>query len=202
MDWIKSKSVGVFLPGFADEFIRGKASKRFESSGEVVSCHEISQVLAKLSVAVIVEAVNGGLFDGAIHAFDLSVGPRVIGFGQAMIDSMPKANPVKRVPTETSGWSRAILGQISKLDSVVGQHGMDPIGNGCYQCQGERLRPPSYRHVPPVPRRQTWKCGRWPQTNRACLQPCAPQPDRCENSQSDSTGISSWAFCCPPLPAV
>ena len=30
---------------------------------------------------VIVVALNGGLFDGSVHALHLSVGPRMIGFG-------------------------------------------------------------------------------------------------------------------------
>jgi len=34
------------------------------------------------------EAVNGGLFDGAIHTFDLSVGPGMPGLGEAVIDSV------------------------------------------------------------------------------------------------------------------
>jgi hypothetical protein len=39
-----------------------------------------------LIVGFAVEALDGGVLDGAIHVFDLSVGPRVLGLGDAMID--------------------------------------------------------------------------------------------------------------------
>ncbi len=44
MDGIKSKPIRIFLPGFADEFIRGKASESLESSGKVVSSNEVGEV--------------------------------------------------------------------------------------------------------------------------------------------------------------
>src|SRR5579859_2895005 len=132
MDRIKSKPIRIFLPGFADEFIRSKASESFESSGKVVSSHEVSHVCTKLGVAVVMEAVNSGLFDGAIHTFDLSVGPRMPGLSEAMIDSVQKTDPVERVSAETSRGAFTIFGQIGELDSVVGQYGMNAIGNGCH----------------------------------------------------------------------
>ena len=135
MDGVKSKPIRIFLPGFADKFIRGKTSESFESSGKVVSGHEVSHVCMKLEMAVVMEAINGGFFDGAIHTFDLSVGPGMPGLGEAMIDSMPKTDPVEGVSAETSRGAFAIFGQIGELDPVVGEHGMNAIGNGCYQGQ-------------------------------------------------------------------
>src|ERR1019366_4408307 len=40
-----------------------------------------------------------------------------------------------------------------------------------------------------VPRRRTWKCGRWPEEDRACLRQYALRPDRCESSRLDSAQI-------------
>ena len=32
---------------------------------------------------------------------------------------------------EAGGWPFAVLGQVSELDTVVGQHGVDAVWNGC-----------------------------------------------------------------------
>jgi len=46
MDRIESKSVGFFLPAFADEFISREAMERLESFGEVVGSDEVAEVRA------------------------------------------------------------------------------------------------------------------------------------------------------------
>jgi len=79
MDRIESKSVGIFLPAFANEFVSREATEGLESFCEVVSGHEVCQVGSNLFVAVVVVALNGGLFDGSIHTLDLSVCPWLIG---------------------------------------------------------------------------------------------------------------------------
>lgn len=56
------------------------------------------QVLVELLRRLIVEALDGGLFQRAIHPFDLAVGPGVSGLGQAMLDAIFAANAVKTVP--------------------------------------------------------------------------------------------------------
>lgn len=88
MDRIKSKSIGVFLPAFAKEFVSSEAAEGLEPLSEVISGHEVSEVSAKLRVAVIVKAMNSRFFDGSIHTFHLAVGPRMIGLGEAMIDGV------------------------------------------------------------------------------------------------------------------
>ena len=110
-----------------------RPAKSFESSGKVVSSHEVSHVCKKLGVAVVIEAVNGGLFDGAIHTFNLSVGPGMPGLGEAMIDSVQPTDPVEKVSAETSRGAFTVFWQIGELDSVVGKHGMHATGNGCHQ---------------------------------------------------------------------
>ena len=61
-------------------------------------------------MGVIVVALNGGLFDGSVHALHLSIGPRMVGFRQAMVDTMTKAEPVEGMPTKASRWSSTVLG--------------------------------------------------------------------------------------------
>jgi len=87
----------------------------------------------QLFMAVIVITLHSGFLDGSVHALDLPVGPGMVGFGVAVIDAVQKADPVKRVATKACGWPFAVLGQIGKLDTVIGEHSVDAIGNGCNQ---------------------------------------------------------------------
>ena len=57
MDRIESKSVGIFLPAFANEFVSREATEGLESFCEVVSGHEVCQVGSNLFVAVVVVAL-------------------------------------------------------------------------------------------------------------------------------------------------
>ncbi|MEA2262597.1 MAG: hypothetical protein QOJ51_5422, partial [Acidobacteriaceae bacterium] len=73
MDGVESKSIRFFLPAFADELIGREAAESLEPFGEVVSGDEVAEVGSQLVVAVVVVALNRGLFDGAVHALDLAV---------------------------------------------------------------------------------------------------------------------------------
>jgi len=89
-------------------------------------------------VVIVVVALYGGFFHGSIHALDLPIGPGMVRFGRPMLDTMTMANPVEGVPAPPGCcWSLAIPGQVSKLDAVVGEHGVDAIGNAIHQCLQE-----------------------------------------------------------------
>ena len=49
--------------------------------GKVVGRHESKDVGFQAFAIGIVEGFDGRIFDGAVHAFGLAVGPGVIGFG-------------------------------------------------------------------------------------------------------------------------
>lgn len=66
-----------------------------ESACEVVGGHKVAEVRAQLIVAVMVEALNGGVLDRAVHALDLTVGPRMVGLGQPVLDAVGLANHVE-----------------------------------------------------------------------------------------------------------
>ena len=82
---------------------------------------------SELSVVVVMISAHGGLLDSAIHAFDLAVGPRMIGFGEAVFDAVAAASPVEGMPAQQSGDALPVPGQIGELDAVVGEHGMDVV---------------------------------------------------------------------------
>ena len=81
MDGVESKSIRILLPTSADELIGREAAESLESLGVVVSSDEVAEVGAQLVVAVIVVALNGSFFNGAIHALDLPVRPGMTGLG-------------------------------------------------------------------------------------------------------------------------
>ena len=65
MDRIEPELIRVFCPAFADEFVRGETSQRFEALGEVVGCQEGIEVLSKLIVGLVMIAAHGCFFQSA-----------------------------------------------------------------------------------------------------------------------------------------
>src|SRR5437868_13418046 len=103
MDRIENESSGLFCPGTADVFVRGKAFQDLETTGEIVSGDEVDQVGSELVVAVIVIAVEGRLFDRVVHLLVLSTGPWVMGLGQALLDAVGSADVFDAVDPLSSG---------------------------------------------------------------------------------------------------
>lgn len=98
--WIRCKAGGFLLEAGTDELISGEAAEGFEPLGKVVGIEEGAQMLLELSMAIVVISSHSGFLDGAIHAFDLTIGPRVIWLGQAMIDVMAGAGGFKGMGSE------------------------------------------------------------------------------------------------------
>ena len=130
MDWVKGKTVWGLRPELAEVFVGCEALEGLESSGEVVGSQKVGQVPFELVVGVVEEAFDGGFLDGAIHAFDLPVGPGMVGFGKAVFDSVKMAGAVEGVFAEARGWPLAVLRQVGELDAVVCEQGMDAVRNG------------------------------------------------------------------------
>jgi len=57
------------------------------------------QVRVELVGGLVMVALDPRFFDGAVHALDLAVGPRVRRFGQAVRHAVLPANAVNAVPT-------------------------------------------------------------------------------------------------------
>src|SRR5215212_9093749 len=64
-------------PLFADELIRRKALQGLEAPAEIVGRHEVDEVLPEIVMAVVVEALDGRVLDGAVHSLDLTVRPGI-----------------------------------------------------------------------------------------------------------------------------
>ena len=102
-------------------------------------------------------ALGGGFLDGSIHAFDLPVGPRMMWFGQAVLDSMSSADEVEGASAKQRRRTSAISRQIGKLDAVIGEHGVDLVRNYSRKpafCTDKTAWPPSWggsHDAAPVP---------------------------------------------------
>jgi hypothetical protein len=102
--------------------------------GEVVGADEGQDVcLQRLEVRV-VEGLGGGVLDGAVHPPGLTVGPGMVGSGQAVLDAVFVADPIEDVPGEVP----AGRGIRREGGAVAGQHGVDLVGEGLDHSAQER----------------------------------------------------------------
>jgi len=85
---------------------------------------------------LVVEAFDGCVLDGAVHAFDLAVGPRLAWLGQPMFDVVLGAGNIEGVREKhlatihraANVWGRrSDVSRRGKMGAVVGQDGMDPV---------------------------------------------------------------------------
>ncbi len=58
----------------------------------------------ELLVIVVVEAFDGGFLDRPVPPLDLAIGPRMLHFGQAMLDAVLSATHVEHVRHVPGGW--------------------------------------------------------------------------------------------------
>ena len=130
MERVYPEGLGRFCPGFTDELVRREPSKGFETLGEVIGREEGVEMRLQLFVAFVVVAFDGCVLERAVHTLDLAVGPRMVGFGEAMLDAMLAAQPVEHVSPIDRGRAGAVLRQVAELDGVVGQHNADLVGDG------------------------------------------------------------------------
>jgi hypothetical protein len=56
-----------------DELVGREAAQRLQAAGMIVGIDEELQVSTELLMAIVVEALDGGFLDGAVHPFDLTV---------------------------------------------------------------------------------------------------------------------------------
>src|SRR5258706_13157225 len=140
MEWVEPELIRVFCPAFADVFVRRQSPQGLKSPREVISGQEGFEVLAELIVAFIVVAADGRFLEGPVHSLDLTVCPRMIWLCKPVLDPVLAAAHIKHVDHVSRSWAVCISGREGKLNSVVREHGVDLIGNGCDQLEQEARR--------------------------------------------------------------
>ena len=103
----------------------------------VVGVDEQLKMSSKLIMAGVVVAFNGGIFDGAVHALDLAIRPRVVWLCQAVFDPMLGADTIEQVTCKPCCWPIAIAWWMAELDAVIGQNGVEPVREGVDQITQE-----------------------------------------------------------------
>ena len=105
-------------------------------------------MLAQLIVIVIMVAMDSGLFDCAVHPFNLSIGPRMLDLGQPVINVVSGASTLECVtPEQLSfcqhlhdvGWRPAAASWISELNAVVGENRVNGVRNSSNEIVQELL---------------------------------------------------------------
>jgi hypothetical protein len=131
---------------FADELVGREPLQSFEPTGEVVGGDEVRQGRAQLVVRGVVEALDGGFLDGAVHALDLTIRPRVSRLGQTVCHIVLGAGEFERVGAE-----ELLAGQhlfdlvrgprvaagLGEVGAIVREHGVNPVGHSRDQVSEE-----------------------------------------------------------------
>jgi hypothetical protein len=117
---IEYKLLRFGCPDFADVFVGRQASQRFKPTTIVVGIDEVVEMGCQLGMAIIVIAFDGCLLARAIYAFDLAIGPGVLGLSEPVFDIMPPTGAIEGMATPASGGAVAVLGQVGKLDAIIG----------------------------------------------------------------------------------
>jgi hypothetical protein len=87
MEQIERASFRFCCPSFADSLVRSEALADLQSPDEVVGVDEVPQVAAELVVGVVLGALDGDFLERPVHSFNLTAGPGVTRFGEAMINA-------------------------------------------------------------------------------------------------------------------
>jgi hypothetical protein len=96
-------------------------------------------------VTVVVEALDGRVLDGAVHALDLAVGPWMIDLGEPAFDPVLVADPPEDVVE--GGFVVSVIGELDaprhclsdqwRSNGSIGEHRMQSIGSGGDQISQE-----------------------------------------------------------------
>jgi hypothetical protein len=81
-------------------------------------------------VVVVRKALDGGVFDGAVHPFDPTIDPWVLDLRQPMLDAVLFAAHAEHVRDKGSGRPSGVARRESELDAIVSQDGVDFVRNG------------------------------------------------------------------------
>lgn len=127
MERVESETFGLGCPDFADVFVGRQPLEGLEPFGEIVGCDEVAEMGLELIMAFVVIPFDGGVLDGSVHPLDLTVGPRMVGLGQPVVDAMAPAGPVEGMAAQHCRGAFTVFRQVSELDAVVGQDCVDVV---------------------------------------------------------------------------
>ena len=132
MDWIEPEAFVLLCPAFSDVFVGSYPLQCLEPPPEIVGFDEVLEVLTELVVVVVVEPLDGGLLDRAVHPLDLTIRPGMLHLGQPVLDIVIAADAVEDVLEGVP-----VLLAVGELDAVVSEHSVDCVGDGSHEITQE-----------------------------------------------------------------
>ena len=97
LERVKFESFWLRSPAFGDVFVRCEALEGLQPPSVVVGIDEVGKVGLELLVSIIMIALDSRFLDRAVHAFDLSIGPWMIGLCQPVLDGILEAGAFKHM---------------------------------------------------------------------------------------------------------
>ena len=82
----------------------------------------------QLFMIIVVIPLDCGVLDCSVHSLDLTASPRMVGFGQPMLNSVCVTDHVKTHRPRICCVS--VSGLLDGLDAIVGEDGVDMMGDG------------------------------------------------------------------------
>src|ERR671924_2248286 len=122
MAWIDGKALWFFAPALTDVFVGGEAFESFESLGKIVSQLEGVEMCLQVLMGLIVVLPHRRSLERTVHAFDLAIGPGLVGFGEPMGHAMLLTDAIEDMVEGI-----LIARTVSELDAVIGQHGVELV---------------------------------------------------------------------------
>jgi len=105
-------------PNSTDIFVRGQTAQGLAALDELIRHQERVEMLCELVVRPIVIAFHRGVPQRSIHAFDLSVGPRMVGSGETMVDTVFAAEAIKEMRGQQERSGRCDSGGMTELVAI------------------------------------------------------------------------------------
>lgn len=129
LERVDGKSFWLLCPYSPNVFVRRETLQGLEPSGEVVGHQEAVRMRFELGVRGVVVPVDGCFLQRAVHAFDLSIRPRVFWFREPVFDPMLVAALIKHMGDPLRRWPVAVTQRMTELAAVIGQKCMDLVRN-------------------------------------------------------------------------
>lgn len=104
--------------------------------GEIVGRQVAPDVTSELPVSLAVVGPYGRPLERAEHALGLTIGPRMAGASQTVLDAMSSAKSSERTMEPVA---ELLAGRV-ELDAVVHGVRVDAVGDGLAECLEERDR--------------------------------------------------------------
>ena len=92
-------------------------------------------MLLQMVMGLVVVLFHGSIFERAVHAFHLAIGPGMVGFGEAVLDAKLLADALKDMLEGV-----AIARAVGELNAIISEHRVDLIRHSGHQVPEELSR--------------------------------------------------------------